>query len=279
MMFQPALPIGGYAGWRFLNRTMEAQQASFARSPQVTRDLEHFRARIGEIDTAEALVSDRRLLRVALGAFGLEADINNRFFIRKVLEDGTLDPGALGNRLADKRYLEMSRAFGFGDFDVPRSKLGDFGDRIAQAFVTRQFEVAVGGQDENLRLALTLRRELGDIAAREAGERTRWFSVLGNPPLRKAFETAFGLPASFATLDIDRQLSVMQTRARGAFGDDSVAQFADPERREALVRRFLLRADATGAGGGLSPTVPGSAALQLLQAMPPGGLAGLRVRF
>lgn len=275
MIFQPALPLGGYVGWRFLNRTMETQQAALARSPQVSRDVDHFRSRIGQIDSAEALVSDRRLLRVALGAFGLESDINNRFFIRKVLEDGTLDPKALGNRLADKRYLEFSRAFGFGDFDVPRSKLSDFGDRIAKAFVTRQFEVAVGGQDENLRLALTLRRELGDIAARDTSDRTRWFSVLGNPPLRKAFETAFGLPASFATLDIDRQLSVMQTRARSSFGNDTVAQFANPDRMEALTRRFLLRADAAAPGGGMAPSAPGSAALQLLQAMPQAGRIGL----
>jgi len=270
MIFQPALPLGGYAGWRFLNRTMEAQQAAFARSPQVNRDLDHFRARIGDIDSAEALVSDRQLLRVALGAFGLEADINNRFFIRKVLEDGTLDPRALANRLADKRYLGFSRAFGFGDFPVPRSKLSDFGDRIAKAYSTRQFEVAVGAQDENMRLALTLRRELGDVAAREAGERTRWFTVLGNPPLRKAFETAFGLPPSFALLDIDRQLSVMQTRTRAAFGDDTVAQFDSPERMEAMVRRFLLRSDAA-ASGGFGAKAPGSTALQLLQAIPVAG--------
>lgn len=47
--------------------------------PKIRNDEAYFRAKIGSVKTAEQLVSDRRLLKVALGAFGLEADINNRF--------------------------------------------------------------------------------------------------------------------------------------------------------------------------------------------------------
>ena len=125
MTYAPVVPFGGLAGWAFLTRTREAQKTAFASSPAVQRDEAYFRDRIGGISSAEELVSDRRLLSVALGAFGLEDDINNRYFIRKVLEDGTLDPKALGNKLADKRYLELSKAFGFGDYATPRTKLSD----------------------------------------------------------------------------------------------------------------------------------------------------------
>jgi hypothetical protein len=61
-------------------------------------------------------VGDRRLLEVALGAFGLDDDIRNRFFIRKVLEEGTTSPSRrFANRLSDKRYLALAETFGFGD--------------------------------------------------------------------------------------------------------------------------------------------------------------------
>ena len=83
------------------------------------RDTDYFAAKIGEIDSAEQLVSDRRLLSVALGAFGLHADIDNKYFIRKVLEDGVLKEDALANRLTDERYKSLTKAFGFGDFSVP----------------------------------------------------------------------------------------------------------------------------------------------------------------
>ena len=40
---------------------------------------------------------------MALGAFGLQDDINNRYFIRKILEEGTTNEDALANRFSDTR--------------------------------------------------------------------------------------------------------------------------------------------------------------------------------
>ena len=130
MSFQPVLPLSGAGGWAFLRRTEAAQSAVFSRQPVIQRDEAYFRERIGKIQTAEALVNDRRLLRITLEAFGLEQDLNAKAFIRKVLEDGTLKTTALANRLTDKRYLELSAEFGFGDFTTPRTVLSDFADRL-----------------------------------------------------------------------------------------------------------------------------------------------------
>ncbi|MGY6410400.1 MAG: DUF1217 domain-containing protein [Alkalilacustris sp.] len=270
MTFQPALPFGGFAGWQFLNRTLEKQQANFNRSAVVQRDTDYFRERIGQIETAEQLVNDRRLLRVALGAFGLDADLPNRFFIRKVLEEGAADPKSLGNRLGNKRYLEMSRAFGFGDLDTPNTKLSDFADRILPDYKGRQFEIAVGNQDQNLRLALNLRRDLADLAGSDRSERAKWFAVMGQPPLRQVFETVFNLPQGFGALDLDRQLTILQDRTRRSFGDAGVSQFSDPAKIEELARQFLLRSELQNANiGGFTR---GAAALQLLQGATAPGL-------
>lgn len=244
MSFTPAIPLNGYAGWTFLNRTMPAQTAAMNASAQNKRDEEYFRANIGKIDTAEQLVNDRRLLKVALGAFGLDNDINNKFFIQKVLSDGTLKTDALSNRLADKQYQKMSAAFGFGDFSTPRSKLSDFADKIIAQFRTRQFETAVGNQNNDFRIALNLQRELPELAKSSSSDNAKWFTIMGNKPLRTAFETALGLPASTATLDLDLQLNIFKTRARAQFGTDSVAQFSDPAALDRLVKRYLLRSES-----------------------------------
>ena len=79
MTFQPVLPLSGYAGWTFLKRTMDRQQAVQQALPVQKRDEVYFRDRIGKVQTAEQLVSDKRLLRIALTAFGLEND-----FVRRV---------------------------------------------------------------------------------------------------------------------------------------------------------------------------------------------------
>jgi hypothetical protein len=264
MSFEPVLPLGGYAGWRFLSRTADNQRALVAAAPVTQRDTTAFRARIGEVTRAEALVADRALLKVALGAFGLDADLPNRAFIRKVLESAPGDDKSLANRLADKRYLEFARAFGFAEQGGPNTRLPGFADRIVSAYQTRQFEVAVGGKDENLRLALTAERELSDLARRSGSADGLWFTVMGNPPLRKVFETALGLPSSFGALDIDRQLAVFREKSERALGNGEVAQFADQAKREDLVRLFLLRSETAQSAA----AVRGSTALSLLQAIP-----------
>ena len=378
MSFSPVVPLGGLAGWSFLKRTGAAQQAAYAASPATARETERFAERIGEIGSAAELVEDRALLKVALGAFGLGADLDNRHFVRRILEEGVTERGALANKLTDKRYAELARAFatafegpqagvveglveGYrsrsldefvaardGDHDrrlglivkreltapfdpdvtentrwnawltspatsevlrrglgLPESVSGlglaerrdalreaaqaRFGEgaidrlsepkvidgllkgffsslapppdrsglaaRIVAAYEARGFEEAVGEQQPAMRLALNLERELPKLATRDgASDTTLWFTIMGTPPLREVFETAFGLPKSFGTLDVDQQLGILRDKARSAFGDEGVAQFANPGTREELTRLFLARSQLTeGFGPDYSP--------------------------
>lgn len=262
MSFSPIVPTGGYGGWKFLQRTLATQTKAFAADPTLRRDEAYFRAKIASVKTAEDLVKDRRLLGVALGAFGLEGDINNRFFIRKVLEDGTPKDGALANRLSDKSYEKLSAAFGFGDFAVANTQISVFADKILTDYKARAFETAVGTQSSDLRLAMNVTRELGTLAARPLSEDAKWFNVMGSAPLRQVFEKALGLPRSLGALDLDVQLRTFREKAERVFGADTVGQFTDPAKTETLVRQFLLRSEAAS----VAATVRGSGALTLLQA-------------
>ncbi|SPF78806.1 hypothetical protein ALP8811_02738 [Aliiroseovarius pelagivivens] len=262
MSFQPVIPFSGAAGWAFLQRTKDVQQTAFESGAVLQRDVQYFQETIGEITTAEQLVSDRRLLSVALGAYGLSDDINNTYFIRKVLEDGTLDSDALANKLSDKRYLEMAKDFGFGDYNIPRTQISDFGTKTTEAYKERQFEVAVGNQNQDMRLAMSLERDLGNIVGKSTSNAGKWYSVMGNPPLRQVFETALGLPPSFGTIDIDKQLEVFQEKSERYFGASTVDQFSEPDRLEELTRLFLARSQIAQGTAALSSN---SIALTLLQ--------------
>ena len=243
MRFTPVVPFSGYAGWRFLGRTREAQETAFAASPEVQRSEAYFRERIGSITTAEDLVADRRLLQVALDAFGLGDDIDNRFFIRKVLEDGTLSADALANKLSDKRYLAFSKAFGFGDYATPRTVLSDFPDTILAQYEVQKFEQAVGEQNEDMRLAMNAERELAGLSGRAISDDAKWFTVMGSAPLRTVFQTALGLPSGFVALDLDQQLATLRERSEAVFGGSEVARFSDPDKVETLVRLYLVRSE------------------------------------
>ncbi|MGL4238637.1 DUF1217 domain-containing protein [Tabrizicola sp.] len=262
MSFQPVLPLTGYTGWGFLKRTMVRQQAVQQSIPAQSRDEAYFRDKIGKADTAEKLVSDKRLLRIALTAFGLEGDVNNKAFIQKILEGGTLKEGSLANKLADKQYQKFSAAFGYGDYSVPRTRISTFPDEILAQFRTRTFETAVGNQNNTYRLAMNAEREIPALAVRNTSETAKWYSILGSAPLRDVMQTALGLPKSFSSIDIDQQVSVLKAKTEAAFGSPNISQFRDPGKMEALVRRFLLQSEVQGQIGASSPA---ATALTLLR--------------
>ena len=263
MTFQPVVPITGLAGWQFLQRTYDKQFDAFTGSVQVQRDADYFREKIGSITSAEELVKDRRLLGIALGAFGLEGDIENRYFIRKILEDGTADDDALANRLADDRYKDLSLALGLGPGQIPLTGNATMMESLLAKSQTQAFEVAVGEQDNSMRIALFAQRALADLATESGEERTKWFTMMGQPPLRQFFETALGLPRGFGQIDIDQQMEVFRERTGSLTGNNAMSQFTDPDNLEKMTRIYLARAQIAGFGAGQSSNAN---ALTLLQA-------------
>ncbi len=270
MSFQPIVVGSGLVGWQFLKATQEKQKNAFDNSPVLARDTDYFAANIRSISSAEDLVSDRRLLRVALGAFGLQDDIDNRFFIRKVLEEGTTDRDALANKLADDRYKALSRAFAFDALTGPRTGQPSFGEEIVAKFRAQEFEVAVGLQDSDLRLALNFERSLPEIAASSGSDDTKWFRIMGTPPLRTVFELTFGLPTGFGQLDIDKQLEVFRDKANSRFGVKDIEELSSPELMNRIVQTFLLQSQIRQS----SQASAGQIALNLLQAIPRRSLLG-----
>ncbi len=241
-MFQPMVIGTGLTAWTLLKQTMDTQTAAFEASPELVSDTAYFAANIGNVKTAEDLVSDYRLLTVALGAYGLDEDINSQFFIKQILEQGTEADDALANKLADTRYVEFSEAFGFGDQTTPNTGKSSFVSEVIGLYNERAFEAAVGESDESLRLALNAERELAKIAGNDSSDNAKWFEILRSEPLRAVFETALGFPESFATLDIDRQVEELRGRMEGFMGDTEISQFSDPEVLEQLNQRYLLMA-------------------------------------
>ncbi|AVO38551.1 DUF1217 domain-containing protein [Pukyongiella litopenaei] len=263
MTFAPVVAGSGLVAWRFLTRTYDAQIDTYARSPAVTRDTGYFLEKITEVSTAADLVADRRLLQVALGAFGLQDDIDDRYFVRKILEDGTTSDDALAIRLTDQRYRDLSDAFGFGPGQSPNT--GDIGAMtdLADRFRVQMFEAAVGEQDNDMRVALYAQRELAELAADAVSEETKWYTLMSLPPLRNMFETALSLPSSFGQLDIEKQMEILRDKTAGVLGDNTVSQFSDPQKLSDFTDRFLMQAQIRDARQAASPQ---AVALSLLRA-------------
>ena len=113
-----------------------------------------------------------------------------------------------------------------------------------------------------MRQALNAEREIVELAESTISNDAKWFTIMGNPPLRNVMEKALGLPTNFSQQNIDSQLSAFKDRAASVFGSNDVSIFLDTENVDKLVRDFLVRDQLDQS----SQTSPGSIALQLLQA-------------
>ena len=261
MTFLPAVPFGGFLGWQVLDRSAGRQKEIFENEPLTVRNLDYFKENIRTAITPERLVNDRKLLTVALGAFGLEGEIDKKALIRRVLEDGTDKQDSFANRLSDIRWREFSKAFGYGNLAGSRVLLSDFRSEVAQQYLERAFEARVGDVDADMRLAMNFRREAARIAALPQADRNGWFQIMGQRPLRTVMETALGLPSSIGTIDIDQQRDLFESKFEKAFGEKSVAVLQDPEMIDRVLKRFFLQTEFQN---GPSASTPGIAALNVL---------------
>ncbi|WP_277620910.1 DUF1217 domain-containing protein [Pseudophaeobacter leonis] len=80
--------------------------------------------------------------------------------VQKVLEEGTTAEDNLASKLDDSRWVDFSKAFGFGGGETRTNT-----DPVAMAAIVadneaQSFEVAVGEQDESMRIALYALREM-----------------------------------------------------------------------------------------------------------------------
>lgn len=230
---------GGYTGWKLLERTADIQRQAVREEPQMKASRDYFVTRVENVKSADDLVSDYRMLKVALSAFGLEGDIRNKAFIKKVLESDLTDEASFANKLTDKRYLKMADSLGLGGAES--GKISDNATSIFDNYIESIFQSRVGDQDGNLRLALNAQKELGEIAKSSSSENIFWYTVIGSKPLRSVFEGAFNLPASFGRVSVDRQLSELKDRAERMFGTSDPKIFLETENIEAVIRNFLLR--------------------------------------
>lgn len=114
-MYVPVIPITGLGGLRFLEETEETQLNALTSDAEVSRATEYFKQNIASATSSDALLADRRLLEVALTAYGLESEIGKTAFIKRVLDEGTENEDSMANRLNDQRWTAFAKAFGYGN--------------------------------------------------------------------------------------------------------------------------------------------------------------------
>lgn len=103
--------VGAPAALALAERQGEALKARFAARRDNQAEMTRLREGAARITDVEALLRDRRTLRLVLEAFQLESEIDKRATLRRVLTEDPSNRASTVNRLADPRWRALANAF------------------------------------------------------------------------------------------------------------------------------------------------------------------------
>ena len=87
MVFQPVIPLSGFGGWNFLQSTYDAQLETFSKSAQIKNDIDYLTEKFAEPMAVEDFLSDGRLRRITMTAYGLAGEEWKTGYVRTVLDE------------------------------------------------------------------------------------------------------------------------------------------------------------------------------------------------
>ncbi|KCZ57488.1 DUF1217 domain-containing protein [Hyphomonas chukchiensis] len=258
-MFQPVIPLSGNSGWKFLEATYDRQLKSYTDSPQVQMDRDYLIEKFSQPVAVEDFLKDTRLLRVSLTAFDLGGEEWKRGFIDKVLSEVSDPDSTFLTRLNNPKYTAFANAMKPVDGKITLTPAAVLA--MATQYESAAFEAAVGEVDDNMRISLNYKSEIGSIVGSSSSESAKIYRMLANVPVRTLLEGAMNLPSDIRKLPIERQADIFKERLQSTFGISDVSELASPEIIDKAIQRFHVMRSINE---GISNYSPASAALTLL---------------
>ncbi len=253
-MFRPVIPASGLAGWNFLQATYDRQLKSFTESAQTRSDQAYLSEKLSEPITVDAFLNDRRLLRTALTAFGLEGEEWKRGFIKKILTEAADPQSTFLARLNNNQYTRFAEAFRPSGNVISVSEATR--ESVGARFATESFESAVGQIDNSLRLSLNFKSEIDSLVGNGSSDNAVLYRLLGNVPVRTVLERALNLPSDIRNLPIERQADMLKDALSKRLGIRDLDTLKSAETVSKIVERYnALEALAQGASSGRNPSV------------------------
>lgn len=209
--------------FQIVRRDLPAALDRTAQQQPVARAGAQYLSEAAKVKSVDDFLSNDKVYRYAMKAFGLEDMTYAKAFMRKVLTEGVADPKSFANSLNDQRYKDFAETFNFardGDtaLAVDRAQQG-----VVDKYVRQTLEEDTGAQSEGARLALYFERNAPDV--------TNTFSILADPALLKVVQVAFSIPSVTGAMDIDRQADLIASKL-------DIADLKNPAELQKLLTRF-----------------------------------------
>ena len=221
-----------------VSRNLTRALDGVVRSPAVARETNYYLAHIGKVKSIDDFVSNKRVLRYALDAFGLSDIAYAGGLVRRLLEGGVDKSDALANKLVDQKYRDFVSAFNFVRFGAATTSFDRTQKGTADRYAHNVLEENTGNLNEGARLALYFKRQSPGVSSA--------LGLLADKALLKVTQTALGLPAAMSNLSLESQEKLIAAKL-------DVADLKDEAKLNKFLKNFVARWDANNpAAGNLS---------------------------
>lgn len=220
-----------YTDYRLIVKDMSASLERISEKPNVARETEYYNENISNVKSIDEFLADDRLFNYAMKAHGLEDMSYAKGLMRKVLEGGIEDDEAIANQFTDSRYYDFAAAFDFVGRGENATIFGSAQQETVDKYLQQTLEEDAGADNEGVRLALYFERKMPEILEESTTDNSIAYSIIADPALSEVFRTAFQIPDELATLDVDAQAELYQSKI-------DFADFGEPEKMADFMERF-----------------------------------------
>lgn len=229
-----------------IQNNLARYQKMVANEPSVKTATAYYAANIGSVKSIKDLVGNYRLLSYALTAYGLGDQVNNKALVTKVLEggvtnsDGSNNPKALANTLANANWAKFAKAFDFLGSGASSVTSSTAVATTEAAYTEQTLETQQGKQDVGVQLALYFQRVAPTIKSA--------YSVLGDKNLLEAFQTIYGVTLN-SNGNIDANAAIIDRTM-------PIKDLQDPTKLKQLTARFTAQYTLLYGPGGQNASSP-----------------------
>jgi hypothetical protein len=192
-------------------------------NPILQQQTQDYLKQVVDVKSIDDFLNNDTVYTYAMKAFGLDAKLGDKTFMRKILEGGVSDPASFANQQKDKNYAAFAAAFDFAAHGEEATTYSVPEEGTVDAYMRQTMEDEAGAQNPGVQLALYFQRKASSI--------TSAYDILADKALAKVVRTALRLPDSTAMLDIDKQASMIEDKL-------DVEDFQDPTKLGDFLKRF-----------------------------------------
>ena len=230
--------------------TAYVKQAGTAGRAVAQADATYYAASIGDVKTLGGFLSDPRLVKVATAAFGVArpaglSDAQWSARLKSALTSDVANPKSAASTLGTA-YRAMAAAFNFAsDGKVARdparlAQSGKAAALVADPYAQQALDAEAATRNKAVGLALNFGQRAAGI--------TSAYQILADKSLLSVVQTAFNLPSSMATLDIDTQARIITDAVKPS-------DLRDPKKLGVILKNFAIRTDINAAAKASSGSV------------------------